>query len=129
MIAVDTSVWVQALRLKESPEASHLDRLLDQDEVLLPIPVKVELLSGSSSAGYPKLVRLLSALPVLEPHASTWSLVLAWTEEARKKGRRFGFGDLLIGAIAAEANAPVWSLDEDFARMRRLVFLQTHQRA
>ena len=96
---------------------------------LQPIPVKVELLSGSSSAGYPKLVRLLSALPVLEPHASTWSLVLAWTEEARKKGRRFGFGDLLIGAIAAEANAPVWSLDEDFARMRRLGFLQTHQRA
>ena len=127
MIAVDTSVWVQALRSRASKEASHLDRLLDEDSVLLPIPVKVELLSGSSRHGLPQLTKLLSALPVLEPGTSTWTRVLSWTEQARNKSQRFGFGDLLIGAIAAEAGAPVWSLDEDFIRMRRLGFLTTHE--
>jgi predicted nucleic acid-binding protein len=127
LIAVDTSVWVQALRSRESREASHLDRLLDEDAVLLPIPVRVELLSGSSKHGLPKLTRLLSALPVLEPRSSTWVLVLKWTEEARNRSQRFGFGDLLIGAIAAEADAPIWSLDDDFVRMRRLGFLKIHE--
>ena len=127
MIAVDTSVWVQALRSRESVEASHLDRILGQDTVLLPIPVKIELLSGSSRHGLPKLAKLLSALPVLEPSSSTWTLMLKWTQEARNKSQRFGFGDLLIGAIAAEVGAEVWSLDEDFLRMQRLGFLATHQ--
>ena len=127
MIAVDTSVWVQALRSRDSMEAFHLDRLLDEDAVFLPIPVKVELLSGSSKHGLPRLTKLLSALPVLEPRSSTWARVLKWTEEARNKSQRFGFGDLLIGAIAAEADAPIWSLDEDFGRMRRLGFLKTHE--
>jgi predicted nucleic acid-binding protein len=127
LIAVDTSVWVRALRSRESEEASHLDRLLDEDAVVLPIPVKVELLSGSSKHGLPRLTKLLSALPVLEPSTSTWKRVLTWTEEARNKSQRFGFGDLLIGAIAVEAGAAVWSLDEDFVRMRRLGFLTTHE--
>jgi predicted nucleic acid-binding protein len=127
LIAVDTSVWVQAFRSRESSEASHLDRLLDGDAVLLPIPVKVELLSGSSKHGLPKLTKLLSALPVLEPRSSTWVLALKWAEEARNRSQRFGFGDLLIGAIAAEADAPIWSLDEDFVRMNRLGFLKTHE--
>lgn len=74
-----------------------------------------------------RMTKLLSALPVLEPGKSTWTRVLGWTEEARNKSQRFGFGDLLIGAIAAEAGAPVWSLDEDFIRMRRLGFLKTHE--
>lgn len=127
MIVVDTSVWVQALRSRESAEASHLDRILDSDSVLLPIPVKIELLSGASKHGLPRLAKLLSALPVLEPSPATWRLMLKWTEAARNKSQRFGFGDLLIGAIAAEADAEVWSLDEDFVRMQRLGFLVTHQ--
>ncbi len=53
--------------------------------------------------------------------------MLKWTEEARNESQRFGFGDLLIGAIAAEVGAEVWSLDEDFFRMQRLGFLATHQ--
>jgi len=127
LIAVDTSVWVSALRAKASAEATLLDRLLDQDLVILPIPVKVELLSGSSKQTRPRLSKLLSALPVLEPDAATWRLVLKWTEESSAKSHRFGFGDLLIGAIAEQAGARLWSLDSDFVRMERLGFLKTYQ--
>lgn len=120
MIVVDTSVWVAALRSAESREAIVLTSLLDADEVALPVPVRVELLTGASRADRPRLRRGLSALPVLYPDDACWSLIDAWVEQAGEAGERFGFGDLLIGALAAGTGALVWSLDADFTRMSRL---------
>ena len=117
MIVVDTSVWVSALRSPGSPEAPFLVELLDADEVGLAIPVRVELFSGASTADRAKLRRTLSALPVLYPTDETWALIDRWVELSARKGHRFAIGDLLIGAMAAEQGALVWSLDADFARM------------
>jgi len=119
VIVVDTSVWVAALR-KGGEEARVLASLLDADEVLLPIPVRVELLAGASTADRLKLRRALSALPLAYPTDDTWSLIDGWIERAAASGERFGLGDLLIGAIAAESGALIWSLDKDFARMERV---------
>jgi predicted nucleic acid-binding protein len=118
VIAVDTSVWVAALR-KAGDEARVLAALLDADEVLLPVPVRVELLSGASTTDRPRLRRALSALPLVYPTDETWAMIDRWIEQAGAVGERFGLGDLLIGALAAESGALIWSLDKDFVRMRR----------
>lgn len=120
MIVVDTSVWVSALRSAAGPEAGVFASLLDADEVGLPVPVRLELLSGASPKDRPALVRALSALPVLYPTDDTWQTIGRWTERTVKAGQRFGLGDLLIGALAAEAGALVWSLDADFVRLEQL---------
>jgi predicted nucleic acid-binding protein len=127
MIFVDTSVWVAALRSRSSSEAQALSALLDRDEVALAVPVRIELLAGASRADYPRLRRVLSALPVFFPSADTWSRIDGWIERARAAGERFGFGDLLIGAIASERGGAVWSLDRDFTRMARVGFVTTHE--
>jgi predicted nucleic acid-binding protein len=119
MIVVDTSVWVAALRA-EREEARILRTLLDADEVLLPIPVRIKLLSGSSKRHRDALRVGLSALPLAYPTDDTWRLMESWTDRAVKAGTSFGVGDLLIGAIAHEAGALVWSLDEAFHRMERI---------
>ena len=53
-------------------------------------------------------------------------MVDEWVERAGAAGERFGFADLLIGALAAERGAALWSLDTDFARMESLSLLNCH---
>ena len=127
MIVVDTSVWVASLRRGRAQETEILRALLDADEVALAAPVRVELLSGASNADRATLRRALSALPVLYPSTDTWMLVDAWIERAGRRGSRFGLGDLLIGALASEIGALLWSLDADFERMESLGLLQRYQ--
>ena len=126
MIVVDTSVWVAVLRSRTGPEAEVLRALLDADEVALPVPVRLELVSGTSRANRTALRRALSALPVLYPNDDTWPLIDGWAERAADGGHRFSMGDLLIGALATEQGALVWSLDDDFARMEALRLVQRY---
>ena len=126
MICADTSVWIEALRDRDSDEGRLLDRLLDDDQIALPVPVRVELLSGVSRAQESRLRRALSGLPVLLPTEATWERIDRWVRIASAQGDRFGVGDLLIAAIAAEHGTLLWSLDSDFARMERLGVIQAY---
>ena len=126
MIVVDTSVWVAALRA-DREEAHVLRRLLDSDEVLLPVPVKIELLSGASNRHRAALRSALSALPLAYPTDDTWRMMELWTDRAVRRGNAFGVGDLLIAAITHEAGALVWSLDEAFERMERLRLVERYE--
>jgi len=126
VILVDTSVWATALRSARNREAARLSDLLDADDVSVAAPVRVEILVGAGAADRPRLRRALSALPFWLPADSTWGLVESWLEPAARAGERFGVTDLLIAAIGAEHDAPVWSLDRDFERMARLHFVELY---
>jgi predicted nucleic acid-binding protein len=127
VIVVDTSVWIDAFRNAASSHAETLRALLDGDEVALAVPVRLELLSGASRADRVRLRRVLSALPVLYPADDTWRVIDAWLDKAGDAGQRFGFGDLLIAALAHETGSLLWSLDADFSRMARLGFVQLYE--
>ena len=126
MIVVDTSVWISCLGRAHARHADVLRALLDADEVALPLPVRVELLSGASNADRPRLRRALSALPLLYPSPDTWTIIDDWIERAGRRGHRFGLGDLLIGALTSEIGGLLWSLDADFARMETLNLVQRY---
>lgn len=126
MIVVDTSVWIDYFRYGTPSTTSALQSLLEQDLVVMAAPVRVELFSGSGRRDVTRLKRVLSALPLWLPTDATWTTMEAWAQRGSARGQRFGVGDLLVAAIAAERAAPVWSLDADFARMKRLGFVQVY---
>lgn len=119
MIAVDTSVWIDFFRGRQ-PVADRVAVALDEDELALPVPVRIEVLSGARRAERPRLARLLSALPLLSPSDQTWQRIEDWVSTGAAAGHRFGVADLLIAAIAAENDCGIWSLDADFVRLARL---------
>ena len=127
MVVVDTSVWVVVLRSRAAPEAVALSALLDADAVILPVPVRVELLLGAPARERTRLRRALSALPIAYRVEETWTLVEGWAERAADAGHRVGAGALLIAAVAAERNALVWSLDRDFERLERLELVSLYE--
>jgi len=127
VVVVDTSVWVAALRSRATPEAPALEALLDADDVILPVPVRLELLLGAPRRERPHLRRVLAALPVAYPNDETWALLDGWAAIAVDAGHRFGVGDLLIAALASERGALVWSLDRDFERMARLKLVSLYE--
>lgn len=129
MIFVDTSVWIAAFRNAGAAEARQLSHLLDSDDAALSIPVFLEVLAGASKMDRPRIKAALTALPLFYPTDQTWRLAERWIEAAGDAGERFGFADLLVGAIAAENEASLWSLDSDFERMARLKLIKLFKAA
>jgi predicted nucleic acid-binding protein len=119
VIAVDTSVWIDFFRGRQ-PVVDQAVAALDAGELALPVPARIEILSGARRAERPRLARLLSALPLLFPSDGTWRRIEGWVSTGAATGHRFGLADLLVAAIAVENDCVVWSLDADFGRMARL---------
>ncbi len=127
MIVVDTSVWVDYFRAADPHLTTHLQALLEEDQVVLAVPVRIEMLSGCPSRDWGRLRRSLEALPLLVPSDSTWERMEEWIGIAVRKGERFGMADLLIAALAAERGMGLWSLDLDFIRMAKLGLVRLHE--
>lgn len=127
MIVVDTSVWIAANRKTDGEEAIALRSLLDADEVALALPVRVELMTGVAARDRRALRTGLSGLPIVHPTDETWALIERWVPRAADAGQHFKVTDLLIGALASELGALVWSLDGDFERMEQLGLVQLYE--
>ncbi len=126
VICVDTSVWVEALRDTDGEVARHLAQLLEADLVVLPAPVRIEVLSGASRRDFARLSEGLAGVPGLVPGRESWERVEGLVKDAVAEGQRFGVVDLLIAVVATEHQAPVWSLDADFARMEKIRFVERY---
>jgi predicted nucleic acid-binding protein len=126
VICADTSVWIAALRDRTTASALHLAELVEADAVVVPAPVRIEVLAGAPKRELAALADGFLGLVGVVPDQATWEKVEGWVAEAVAAGQRFGVVDLLIAAIAAEREASLWSLDADFARMQKLGFVELY---
>ena len=124
MIVVDTSVWIAYLRRGDPEILVPFNRLLDDDRVVLPAIVRLELTTGTGPKYVARLNSLLDGVHGLLPEVADWRHAQALALAGAMRGERFGAADLLIAAAAARGGMPIWSHDSDFERMEKLGFCQ-----
>ena len=125
MVIADTSVWVQAFRVRASQERREVDRLLAQGEIAMVGVVLAEMLQGTRSRQeFDELSLRLTALPFLSTTKETWLEVGALSYQLRQRGLTLPLVDLVIAALALGHDLEVYTLDQDF---QRIPGLRLHQ--
>ena len=116
---VDTSVWVDHLRKRNSTLVS----LLESGEVLTHPFVIGELACGDL-AQRAKVLSALGELPTV-PSASH-AEVLDFLETRKLMGRGLGWIDLHLLASSIIAKVPLWSADKRLSAVAREIGVHTH---
>ena len=111
MILVDTSVWVDHLRVEEP----HLVSLLRENQVL-GHPMVIGELACGNLRNRDELLHHLKGLPPIP--SATHGEVFYFIEERRLMGRGIGFVDAhLLAATALAGPAKLWTKDRRLLRV------------
>ena len=132
MILLDTSVLSAVLRRRQpGPEErrvrERLQGLLNSGaRVCTPGLVVQELLSGIREADRFEQIKavLLRGYPILTASVGDHVLAAEIVNKCRRRGVAFSAGDALIAALAVNARARLFAVDEDFERMAQIVPLK-----
>ena len=131
MISVDTSVWIELLRGRRSPESLVLRRLISEDEGILLSPiVLMEILLGIKDERHlSETEGLLLEFAALELDVPGDFLMAA---SLYRKARAAGFTirsaiDCLIAASCVRTGTPLLHKDADFDRLAACTPLRVHQ--
>lgn len=130
MIVVDTSVWIDVLNDRSTPQADHCVALIEDGQpVALTDVIFTEILQGVSSPGdAARLEHHLRAFPILRL-ATLDHFALA--AELHRTARRAGVTvrktlDCLIAATCVTVDAPLLHADRDFDLLAGCTELRIH---
>jgi predicted nucleic acid-binding protein len=115
MKLVDTSAWIEYLRVGTSETAENVEALVLSDEAAWCDMVMLELWSGARGQGEKrKLAELSAAAPRLETTDEVWRLACRLAARCRDKGKTFPAADVLVAACAACHEVELEHKDEHF---------------
>jgi predicted nucleic acid-binding protein len=128
VILVDSSVWVDFFSSSPSRAGDELRRMIEDSEPFALTGIVVaEVLQGLTRDSAP-IERFLEQWDMLEPGGlDTYRKAAEIYRLARRKGVTLATIDTLIAAIAIEHSASVFTLDQDFSRIARLVGLDLYR--
>jgi predicted nucleic acid-binding protein len=129
MVVVDTSVWIDFLAGRETPEVRTVDSLIQQEETLCYTgPILQELLqgcSGEKEAG--RIEDHFESFVEIFPQRSTYLLAAKLFRDCRKRGYTIRSSvDCLIAACSLEYGAEVLHKDRDFTFIAQVSNLTIH---
>ncbi len=122
MTLVDTTVWIDWLRLRDGPATTLLDTLLEQGDALLAPVILQEILQGARSpAALETLHARFSGLPMLAPGTATHARAGALYARCRWQGiTPRSPHDCLIAQHALDADVALLHADRDFLQLARV---------
>lgn len=124
-VLVDTSVWVDYLRGTSPLVAEKVDRLLSNAEVCVPKIVLAELLQGARSEREVAAVAgFHEAFTIVDQGPETWVKAGKLSRRLRSHGRTIHLIDCYIAVIADENGCAVFTLDEHFREIDKVLPLR-----
>lgn len=127
MILVDSSVWIETLHNPTFRGFPRISEIVEGSACTCG-PVIQEVLQGIHEEHVLQEVgRRMFLLPCLDATRETYRAAAQLFRKCRRQGVRVRTVDVLIAAVAIENGAALWTLDEDFVRIRNHSRLQLYE--
>ncbi len=122
MILVDTSCWVEALRIQGSPAVkARLTHLVQNGQAAWCAAVRLELWAGVGDTRERRVLKEFEQIiPELDIPSEAWELACELAVRGRKAGQTFPASDLLIAACARHHAVEIDSADAHFTALMKL---------
>lgn len=120
-ILVDTSVWIEFFRGRDSRVKDCLSGLIKSQSAYLTGLVIAELFHGVKKTGEIKVLKeTLPALPYFEVSKTTWEATGEMLRSLRIKGISLPLTDVLLAAVAEENDCEILTFDEHFKQIEQV---------
>jgi len=120
-IIVDTCVWIEFFRKRESAITRHLKSLLRERKVIMVGMVLAEVLQGVKRPPEAVLVKShLKRIQYVEMTREAWENAGEMSASLRGKGITIPLSDLVIAATALSKNHEVFTIDPHFEKVPKL---------
>jgi predicted nucleic acid-binding protein len=114
-ILVDTSVWIEFFRKKESSISLRLREYVKLNQVFYTGPIAVELYQGARSSKEVEVIdQLFQTIPYVEITRLHYHHAGQISQKAARKGRIFSTVDLILAVVAHDEQIRLFSLDTHF---------------
>jgi predicted nucleic acid-binding protein len=121
-VLIDTSIWVSYFRGDSPVNSEKVDRLLEGEEVCVPKIVLAELVQGAKSQREISTIQdFLEAFTILDQSSETWWEAGDLSRRLKQRGKIISLWDCYIAVIAKENDCAVFTLDEHFQEIQKLI--------
>ena len=119
-VLVDTSVWIEFFRKKDSSISSKLREYLELNLAWYTGPVAIELYQGAKTAKEVEVInQLLLTIHYVEVKRIHWHHAGEISYAAARKGQIFSVVDLILATMAHDEKLRLFTLDTHFREISR----------
>ena len=114
-VLIDTSVWVAYLGKESSVLSDTVDEIIHRNTIYVPKIVIAELIQRASSDREISVIEdFIDAFHIIDHKGDAWMKAGRMLYTLKKKGETVSLRDCYIGAIAAEYNCSIFSINGRF---------------
>jgi predicted nucleic acid-binding protein len=129
LVLIDSSAWIEYLRLGRGAASDAVDGLLQEDRALLCGMVELEIFQGLRARERDRVSELFSALPYLETERIDYVNAGERLGDLRRRGVTIPGADCLIGVLCLRQDLPLLTLDAHFDHLPDVKRFDAHSPA
>jgi len=119
-VLIDTSVWIEFFRKKESNISSKLREYLKLNQACYAGPIAVELYQGAKTHKEIQIIdQLLQTITYMEISRTHYHRAGLISQRAAREGKAFSTVDMILATVAHDEQLLLFSLDTHFQDISR----------